>query len=534
MLAAASAIACSDQQKSAPTAPDVGLRLAASTGNACTARLGKTIGDEQVALYSGATLTQAQNLWTPVVRDCKQNLAAAQEEMMLYVQFTIDKAAINGGLSTATGSGTVSHWNSVFDYVGYPQPNVNPSVFSLQGGAEVVSNPVDSQEVRTLGSYAAITLYHQTGAWPTRLITIYPRGSATCITGTNLIQRSNCFEFSANPRIYSWSTNGPLLGVCHVEHDVLTSLGSANNALGHQPSPSGQAEILNPISTYPTFCGDPDPVLGLHKDWWNDGLKTIATRLAQSTIRALSPENAYASHSGIGGGALICDPDLGCLSPVAVVDRRVFFATFTSDTVDRSPGTPERGSWFQTIRPPGSILIQSSLGTINSNLAVLSQAGGNCDKKCSGLELWALAASANSQTASTGIYDISWDFVEDAPAIKFAPVVIRSTSGSEIARLTLSTKSSSNDITFTYRDGTGVVSPIVGNWIQHEAKHVHIIVDFTVSPATVELVTPGAGFKGQFVDAAATNIGSIRADFGGIDSGIFGWENVLAERRSDH
>jgi hypothetical protein len=431
--------------------------------------VGKTVSDGQLALYSGATLTQAQDLWAPVVRDCKQNLATAQEEMMLYVKFTIDNAAINGGLSTATAGGTVGHWNSVFEYVGYARPNADSAVFSIQGGAEVVPNPVDSEEVRTLGSYAAITIYHQPEPWATRLITIAPLGSATCITGTNLIQRSNCFDISANPRITSWGT-GPLLGVCHVEHDVLSSLGSANNALGHQPSPSGQAEILNPISTYPTFCGDPDPVLTLHQDWWNDGLKTIATRLAQSTVRALSPQSAYASHTGIGGGALICDPDFGCLSPVAVVDRRIFFATFTSDAVNQFPGTPERGSWESSIRPPGSVLVQSSLGTINSNLVVLSQAGGNCDKKCSGLELRGVAASANGQTASTGVYDISWDYVEDSPSIKFAPIVIRSTTGKEIARLTLSTKSSSNDITFSYRDATtgDPLSPIIGKWVQHK------------------------------------------------------------------
>lgn len=540
-LAALGVLACSDQPRTAPTAPDTGPRLAGAISEPCSSKLGKIISDQQSGLYSGASLTQAQDLWNAVVRDCKTNLAAAQAEMMTYVQFTIDSSYIHTQSGSAHAAGTVAHWNSVFQYVAMPAPNADSTVLTYKGGAAVVTNPpVDgSTEVRTVGPYAAITIYHQTesGAPGTHLITINPyQGAGSCITGTNLTQKGPCFDFSATPRIASPGWDLPAkLGICQTESTLPgTTPGAISASLAHQPSPVADADISALVS-YPSFCGheEENPVLGS----WHGGLRDILTRLAYVTRRALTPNVAFAGHTGIGGGSLLCDPNVSefCMSPFAGVDRRIFYATFTSDAVNASPGAPERGIWTSTVKAPGSLLVQSSLGDISSNLVVLAQAGGNCSKNCGGLQLNGNVESANGRTASDGIYDITWDAIEDAPQVKGAPIVIRSTGtpGNEIARVNFVTKSSANEVYFTYNNGTSVVSTFIGNWVQHVHQSFHLIVDFTVSPATVTLVTGTGNVQGYFVDGSATNIGKISAEFTGIDSGIFGWDNISIERRPD-
>ena len=70
--------------------------------------------------------------------------------------------------------------------------------------------------------------------------------------------------------------------------------------------------------------------------------------------------------------------------------------TFTGNTVNAFPGTPEAGFWTDTIQPPGTILVQPSLGDLADTLVVLSQAGGNC-ANCGSLELRATAQDRPSR-----------------------------------------------------------------------------------------------------------------------------------------
>ncbi|HEY8164817.1 MAG TPA: hypothetical protein VIF83_04610, partial [Gemmatimonadaceae bacterium] len=395
------------------------------------------------------------------------------------------------------------------------------TVLSVKGGAAVVVNPAvnDSTEVRTIGPYAAITIPHQesTGDPRTHLITINPR-AGTCIVGTNLTQHGPCFEFSANPHVTQFDPR-VLLGVCQPELETPFSVpGALIAALGHQPTPTGAASIIA-FRAYPLFCGHEGPIA---QGSWTGGWSGIKTRLAYLVHEALVPEPAYASHTGIGGTG-------GGISPFAGVDRKIFFGTFSADQVNQFPGDPERGIWTSFIRPPGSILVQNGLGDLTGKVVVLSQAGGNCDKKCGGLELTANVTASNGLTASTGVYDILFDAVNDAPTVKSAPIVLQSTTGKELARITFVSKSNQNQILFN-NDATPV-----GIWVQHVHQTFHLIVDFTASPANVtleingvEVVTDRAFFSSQ-----ATNIGSLAAKFTGIDSGIFGWDNLSIERRPD-
>ena len=103
-LAIAALAGCSDQALQAPTAPEFGLRFSAASTEPCGSKPGKVVTDQQALLYTGSTLSQAQDLWTLVVRDCKGNLPAAIEEMMSYVQFTINQSIAYGG--TANNANT--------------------------------------------------------------------------------------------------------------------------------------------------------------------------------------------------------------------------------------------------------------------------------------------------------------------------------------------------------------------------------------------------------------------------------------------
>jgi hypothetical protein len=373
--------------------------------------------------------------------------------------------------------------------------------------------------VRTVGPYAAIKIPHQesTGDPRTHLITINPL-DGTCITGTNLTQHGPCFEFSANPHLTQWNPR-VLLGICQPESQLPFSVpGAIIAALGHQPALTGAATIIQ-YRTYPSFCGEEGPISA---GSWTGGFTGIKTKLAYLLHKALVPEPAYASHTGIGGTG-------GGISPFAGVDRKIFFALFSGDAVNQFPGSPERGNWTSFIRPPGSILVQNGLGDLTGNVVVLSQAGGNCAKKCGGLELTANVTSSNGLTAQTGVYDIIYDAVNDAPTVKSAPIVLQSTTGKVLAKITFVSKSNQNQIFFN-----NDVTP-VGVWVQHIHQNFHLIVDFTGATPNVSLEINGTEVVSDraFLEATANNIGSLAAKFTGIDSGIFGWDNLSIERRPD-
>jgi hypothetical protein len=515
VLVTAVLVGCSDSGTRDATAPDVNLRFAAGgPGSACSAKLNKAVGDQQTVLYSGATLQQAQDLWFNVSHDCKTNLALAQSEMFTYVQFTINQSLAYGG--SASNGLTVQHWNSVFPYVGLIAPNLADSVLSSQGGAAVVPNPAVSTEVRTIGPYAAITIYNQdaNGDQRTHLITINPL-NGVCLSGT-VHQVGPCFEFSANP---SLSPGGfspkALVGVCQpvtaAQHP-----GGISPGLGHQTSNGAQVFATQ---LYPTFCVD--VVADLNTGSWHGGLKGITTRLAYLARHALTPASLYAEHGGLGGTT-------DFISPFAGVDRMIFKATFTGNTLNAFPGTPEAGTWTSTIQPPGSILVQASLGNITDTLVVLSQAGGNC-ANCGALELRGQVVSSNDTTRAddTGIFFVDWQSLQDGPTVKSAPFILRATDGTEIARVTYKSVQSTSPL--FYNDGT---TP-VGAWVQHVSQHFRIVVNFYTRTTTLyidDMTTPVATGT---LSTAVHNIGRIAAEFSGIDSGTMGWDNITIERQVD-
>ena len=293
--------------------------------------------------------------------------------MLGYIQWTIDNRSsiITQRRGTKEGN-LLAHWNTVFPYVGYSgqdQPlGVPTDIFGAEGNARVIEWDVGG-EVAT--PEAAITMYPQDSAGDQRdhLIVIYPIGE-NCLTGTNLQQHGPCFQFEAFPHVDGQFSPKFLAGICQPDDSPLTV-----PSLAHL-DPTAQVAEDAPLA-YPASCTHDEA--SIPQGSWDQGLGGIFKRVAWHAKRAVTPRNLFAVHGGLGGLG-------GGLSPWSAVDRLVFHASFSSDAVGSPPGTPETGSWTSSVTPPGSILVQNSLGNHNSKLVVMSQAGGAC-ARCGGLFL---------------------------------------------------------------------------------------------------------------------------------------------------
>ncbi|MBA3340439.1 MAG: hypothetical protein H0T48_01235 [Gemmatimonadaceae bacterium] len=517
MLIAVVAGACADDSPPAATGPDVAVRFARPAGGACSASLGRSISDQQKGLFERTTLKAAQNLWGVVTAACAGNLAQAKEAMLTYVQFTIDQEA-GGTTLTPSGfaspaAGTVSHWNSVFAYVDYPAPGLPATVLESTGAAKVIPATATTAEV-SIAQKAALKYSPQSTADPIgHLFSIYPLPD-NCLTGTNLEQTGKCFEFSASPAVSPGFD--VQVGICQPLDEALHG---NMPALAHLVS--GKTEITEPTpSAYPSlsFCNGTSTTGSM-----GDGLGGAARRLASLVKSAFTVRRAYAAHGGLGGISG------GGLSPFGGVDLLVFSADFSS-TAGLPPEAPNVGTWLKAeATPPGSILVQASLGTLTNSPVVLSQGGGNCST-CGGLDLWGgLNSSSASIVASDGLYRVEWSSLQDGPTLKGAPFVLRSSTGAEIARLVYSSQSGQDLLTYN-----GNIP--AGGWIRHAAQRFTILVNLNTRTTSLSIGgQPVAGAQDQpFVSASALDLASVRAEFTGIDSGIMGWDDISVQRLADN
>lgn len=505
---------CDNDPSVMATGPDVRSVLI-STTSACDAELGRDIRDQQNSLFKQPTLNAARAAWKPVTDHCVSIPSQAKEEMLAYVQFTIN--AYDSGKVEAQKVGTtkegalVAHWDSVFTYVGYPAPNLPVSVLGAEGAVGVITQATTNRELKAAHAAVTVPVSAQQGVnQPGRLISIYPITSGACLAGTNLTQHGACFDFTANPAAPKFSDKVKV-GICQ----ALNAQGSIPGnvpALGHLQD-AGNTTVTGPTGIYPDFCPH-DGYVGS----WTGGFSGIATRLAWLTGRAFGLQTAYAANGGLGG----LDDDLS--SPFGNMDLLVFKATFTANALGSTivtGDTADVGTWTAQVTNPGSITVQGSLGDLTDTLVVLSQGGGNC-VNCGGLLLQGNLASAGP-LATTGKYHVEFWAVQDLLHIKSAPFVLRDAAGTaEIARVTFSTVSGNNILSY---NGTPV-----GTWVRQVAKRFEIVVDLDADTTSLAVdgvpVASGHSFT-------ASNFASIAADYRGIDSGVMGWDNITVTRLTD-
>ncbi|MDP9179151.1 MAG: hypothetical protein M3O61_15860, partial [Gemmatimonadota bacterium] len=478
-LVAAVVMGCSGDQQSAPTSPDVELRFGWTAGDACSAKLARSVTQEQRALFAKPTLDTAKTRWGAVTAACGTDGSAARDLMLQYVRFTILAELDNRVQGADPAQSTVNHWNLVFPYVGYDPPELDRVVLTPDGSAKVIlgsegsTSGTDQIVAAEFGipQKAAMTFYQQFGSGDQRghLFTIAPI-PGTCLT-TNLAQDGDCYEFSSFPNVTTSENNvfapAVKVGICYQGNLKLP-------ALGH--GVSNQTDLPDAVQGhYPSidYChGDESlPQFG--------GIFGPFRHLAYRAGSLLSVRKAYAAHGGLGG--LTED-----LSPFGPVDRQVFFATFDN----LAPGTtpeegslpaPDVGSWTKVFADePGSILVQNSLGDLSANPVVLSQGGGAC-AHCGGLDLWGqLNSSATGVYATNGEYTVTWESLQSGPSLKNAPFVLRSSTGAEIARLEYSQASSTNYLKFNGKT-------LDRRWVRNEKLKFEITVDLDANPKTVSL-----------------------------------------------
>lgn len=522
--------ACAPDSRTVPTDPDPAVRAVVAASSTCSNQLGNQIAAEQRALFSGATLKTAQSLWQPVTRGCKNAIDQAREDMLAYVRFTITSARGGNVLGATPAQSVVQHWNLVYQYVGYAEPGLPAMVLSDSGSARVIlkSEAVASGTEFGIQGRAAMTFYAQAATADQRghLFTIRP-AIAGCLS-TNLVEAGPCYEIAASPALSAAMNPVAKVGVCQL-HNL--SYGNSP-ALGHQESSAVPATVLAGPTVYPSaaFCDSPAELTPPQF-----GFSGLLRRFVSATAQIFVVQPAYAAHGGLGGVT-------EGLSPFGAVDLRVFEARFADVAIGTSPQeglipSPDIGSWTKVeVASPGSILVQQSLGNLTTKPVVLSQGGGNCGPACGGLDLWGtINSSASGVEATTGRYEVTWRSLQNGPTLKSAPFVLRDNAGREIARLVYVQKSSKNLLIFngdTLQTTDGGGSPVQLGWVRNVAQTFTITVDLDTQKTWLKVDnTSFTATEGKpFVDIAAANLSSIRAEFVGIDSGIMGWDDIRVVR----
>jgi hypothetical protein len=516
-------VACEDQApEKSLTAPD-GVSFAKPVGGACDDGRAKAIATEQADLWAKPELDSAKDLFAPVIANCASDSTSARNYMMAYIAWTVRaRGAQLTPASGGEGAALIKHWGTVFPYVGYtgtnsPASNLDTTIFYSAGAVKVIANPPvnDSAEIMTGDHRAALTLYSQnaiTGDPRTHLFVIYPIPQ-NCLTGSNLRQYGPCYEFASYPKASPAFDPLVKVGVCQPEganHNIGTG------ALGHLAN--GFVEIPDQ-QTYPS-CVD---AYSVAPGSWNGGFGQVLKRLAYFGKQTFGVKTAYAVHGGLGGLG-------GGLSPFGGVNTEVFHATFENVAAGTTPDSlsAEVGKWKPvTVTAPGSILVQSSLGnSATGNLVVLNQAGGAC-RQCGGLLMQGnLLIAAGGSAPTYGIYEVTFIAFQDGPTMKAATFKLRDTGNRVLGQVTFTTKSNQNLVLYNGVD-TGV------RWVRHQPLSFTIKVDLD-QPATTawigtSLVADGVGFY----DSNAANFANVSADFGGIDSGIMGWDEIRVLRIED-
>jgi hypothetical protein len=525
-------IAACDQPVSdrSPTAPDGGLSLARAIGGTCDAARLRLITSYQADLWTRPELTEARALFDLVSANCASDLAAAQGYMLDYIQWTID----NRGAIIDQGSGSarvnlLKHWNDVFPYVDYTgtnQPlNVDTAIFVPgTGTAGVITQSTTNRELRTPEAAITVPVQDVTGDQRPHLFVIYPKTDG-CLTGTNLRQLGACYEFGVYPKVAGQFDDPVTVGICPRED----THGVPNSALGHG---NGTVVEIPDQVTYPTDCSD--AWVSTFGESWTGGFGSVMKRVASLAGGIFGVKSAYAVHGGLGGTSLCC-------SPFGGVNLEVFNATFDNNPLGTlaDPSPANVGTWSPaTAKAPGSITVQSSLGDISSQLAVLNQGGGNCGTKCGGLLLQGNLATTGP-VASNGIYEATWVSLQDLSNMKEAVFALRDANGRDLARVTYAVRNNVNLILYNDVPASpghaAIPGTVLKNWVQHQKDSFRIRVDLNAGTTSISVNGGAFSTPVAFINPDATKtFKTISADFKGIDSGTMGWDDVIVRRVEDN
>lgn len=509
------ALGCADSSSNAPTDPGLEVRSTHLAAYTCISEVSRTAQAELKGMLAGDNLKAAQALWKTVEDNCSTtNHDQANGALMAYVAKV--RSFYPAGFITpkapATKEGNfLNHLNTVFPYVGYAAPSIpGGPTGPLQAGILGVIHATGGQREYQRSQLGAFELQEQTSDGDQRghLFVMYPL-SGDCLSVDNLSELGDCVRLSAFPAVSPEFDPAIKVGVC--AEGV-----QSGHVLGHETS--GGTEIAGEFA-YPLDChaSIPGSVASV-----GTPLQNVMNRLASIGRRTLGIRPAYATDKGLGGIG-------STLSDWGGINAQIFVANFDvpPNALDAPPVDVGNYTFTYEFANPGSILIKSSLGNVTGPLLVLSQGGGNCTA-CGGLYLRANFFSASGSAADDGTYDVNWTSVQASPSVKGAPFVVRSSDGLEIARLTYSTVSSKNYLTY---NSTPLPDSLA--WVRNVGQNFTITVDLDANTTTLKIGGVAVLTNQPFVNTAAQNLASFSAEFSGIDSGVMGVDAINVQRRSD-
>ena len=505
-----------------------GPAMAKATGVVCTNAQSQLVESDAAAIFSaGAVLDSVETLWRKVEQNCSATnagrMSIAQDALMEYIRYGILLYRDGSGITASDRSAAlVAHWAKAFPFVNYAAPDVPTDLLAV-GAARVVSRsemaaaPV---EFGIPGKAAMKTAVQSTSGDPRgHLFVIFPV-STDCLPHQSALTESNdCYNFKSFPTSSPSYNPRMTVGICYDEsYDA--------PGLGHD---DGTNTTIEPTFVYPneTFCHSTDNNIRY-------GVRGFFDKVTRVASGFFGTKRAYATHGGLGGLA----PGFSTFGPV---ERNLFKATFATVSLGATPAvgalpSPDKGYWTSVFSTsPGSITVQSASGNLIAKPVVLNQGGGACVNNCGGLELFGqIATSDTSRKISGGKISVSWESVQNQPAPKGAPFVLRAKDGKEIARVSYSKENGGTRIRY---NGKVVQN---ASWVVGQAQRFTLIVDFATKKTTLTItsnpfgvatnLTPAAE---SFVNSGAADLSRIQAEFSGIDSGIVGWDNIIIEKLPD-
>jgi hypothetical protein len=508
--------ACADQpSRTNPTAPPTEPSFSDVTGF-CTSAGFKLISDEIVALFpSNPQKKAAQDLAKAFKQDCPS--ATSQNNALVYIAFTI---ANKGTMDAARADAFVHHWDNVGVFVDLGEVEALSGSL-LDNGAACVIPRSGGQCLTSPDIHAGVVqgiLTEPVDPYNYRLYTLSPNLTTSCLA-TNLRQIFEfCYDFDIFPAAAPGQKYVPSLEVfiCTVEDaDVTNALYTIGHTLGN-----GQTRALkrtpDATSAYMEgVCEHSVPTAA------SAGIGSVFERFLATLSSPFRPRTLSAANGGLG----IEDHFAEGTSPLGGVDLRTFADDFNANDIGTTPVSPQVGqNWVAVAEPPGSITVESSLGTLTDKPVVLRQALGACGV-CPELRFIGTMANVSSTVrADEGSYVIKLDMVQDRPSVTDAPLIIRSFDDLEIARLSYSTETSARVLRYN--------GDVVGTWTTSVHQSFEITVNIDNKTTTLS-INGGTGVTKSFVNNAAADLARIAWIFGGIDAGLVGVDNITITRNID-
>ena len=532
--------ACTDSpQQRSPLAPTEPLL---APGTTCSGPKASEISKQQKALNDNGYIT-AEELAALVLQfdAIKVVCPNALNEVVTYVDLTIGSVDLPAGATLATL--LVDHWKAVAAYTGETLNRRKEvlmgdgAIGGVEDGGAAVLLPGESM---TTFDNRAQFIAGGTATTPT-LYTFDPRPGACAqpfTSGqpfTTLRATGSCYDLKDFPHVAQYTPQATLT-LC-----LPTTLKPVG--LVHQRANFGTTDGLGEVLQVPV---DPPffPCGGTEHSALDSWLGRKAGPLGRALAHAyeyLRPRPLFATHGGTSGWI-----GSGGFSPVGGA-QTVDFEDDFNDPADFNDGvdTPDLGqSWTINTTPPGYIQIQDALGNMSGGVVVLSQAQGNCDKKCPTFSLLGTRYPA-SVSENIGSEAVSWTALQNKPSVKDGPFKVFNANDVEIARLSYVTESdpmigSQNKLIFkVYGNGTQVTTIEAGFWTQNESQRFTITVNLnTLDPANanrVSLSINGIPVNGaqNIYTPRASSLKTIGYELTGIDAGVIASDDWQVLRLAD-